>query len=376
MKLTMERATLLKALGHVQSVVERRNTIPILSNVLLSAGQGQVRFSATDLDLEVADSAPAQVERTGQVTAPVHTLFEIVRELPEGADVLLGYAGEDPRLEVRSGRSRFNLPALPAGDFPLMSSEGLSDPAEIGTGELIRLIDKTRFAISAEETRYTLNGLYLHVVEADGVAMLRAAATDTRRLAVAQMPAPAGFSGMTGVIVPRKTITEARRLMADAGQSVAIGVSAQKVRFGFDHAAITSKVIDGAYPDYARLVPRENGRVVRVDNGLFAAAVRRVAAVSAEQYRLVRLSVETGCMTLAVRNPDAGQAVEEVEVDYAGEPFEIGFNSRYLLDVAALIEGEWIEFRFSSRADGALDPALAVDPADAGVHYVLAPARV
>jgi DNA polymerase-3 subunit beta len=376
MKLTVERATLLKALGHVQSVVERRNTIPILSNVLLSAGEGQVRFFATDLDLEIADSGPARVDQPGQVTAPVQTLYEIVRELPDGAEVLLSYAGEDPRLEVRAGRSRFNLPALPAGDFPLMSADGLSEPAEIGTSDLVRLIEKTRFAISAEETRYTLNGLYMHVVDADDVPMLRAVATDTRRLAVAQMPAPAGFAGMAGVIVPRKTINEARRLLGDAGQIVAIGVSAQKVRFGFGHAVLTSKVIDGAYPAYKRLIPRDNGRVVTIDNGLFAAVVRRVATVSTEQFRLVRLSVEAGRMTLAVRNADAGQADEELEVDCDGEPFEIGFNARYLLDVAGLIDGERIEFRFSGRPGGALDPALVIDPADTGVQYVLAPARV
>ena len=151
MKLTIERAALLKALGHVQSVVERRNTIPILSNVLLSASQGQVAFSATDLDMEITDSSPAQVEGTGQITAPAHTLYEIVRKLPEGADVSLTYTGEDPRLQVHAGRSRFNLPVLPAGDFPVMSSEGLSDPIAIDTVDLIRLIDKTRFAISTEE---------------------------------------------------------------------------------------------------------------------------------------------------------------------------------------------------------------------------------
>ena len=376
MKLTIERAALLKALGHVQSVVERRNTIPILSNVLLAAANGRVAFSATDLDMEISDSTPAQVEGPGQITAPAHTLYEIVRKLPEGADVSLSYTGEDPRLQVHAGRSRFNLPVLPAGDFPVMSSEGLSAPIDIDAGELIRLIDKTRFAISTEETRYYLNGLYLHAVVEDGVQKLRAVATDGKRLALAEASAPPGFAGAPGVIIPRKTIHEARRLLDDAGESVALGVSPQKVRFGFGGAAMTSKVIDGAFPAYERLLPRENSRVATLDAALFAAALRRVATISTDQLRPVALSVEPGRVTLTVRNLDAGEAVEALEVVYDGEPFEIGFNARYLLDVLAQIAGETAQFRFSERAGVAMDAALVLDPADAGVQYVLMPMRV
>ena len=377
MKLTIERAALLKALAHVQSVVERRNTIPILGNVLLSADDNGLAFSATDLDMEIADAAPAQVESPGQITAPAHTLYEIVRKLPEGAEVSLGFSGADPRLAVQAGRYKVNLPVLPAGDFPMMSSEGLSDPIAIDTTDLIRLIDKTRFAISTEETRYYLNGLYLHAVVEDGVTKLRAVATDGRRLALAEMPAPEGFSGAPGVIIPRKTINEVRRLMDDAGETITMGVSAQKVRFGFDHAAMTSKVIDGSFPPYERVIPRDNKRVMTLDNALFAAAVDRVATISTEQSRAVKLSIESGRMTLTVRNMDAGQAVEELEVDYEGEPFEIGFNARYMLDVAAQIGGEIAEFRFAEYAAGAtgLDPTLVLDPTDAGVQYVLMPLR-
>jgi DNA polymerase-3 subunit beta len=377
MKLTIERAALLKALGHVQSVVERRNTIPILSNVLMSASQGQVAFSATDLDMEITDSSPAQVEGPGQITAPAHTLYEIVRKIPEGADVSLSYTGDDPRLQVHAGRSRFNLPVLPAGDFPTMSSDGLSAPIAIDTNDLVRLIDKTRFAISTEETRYYLNGLYLHAVVEDGQQKLRAVATDGRRLALADMPAPEGFAGAPGVIIPRKTVNEARRLLEDVGETVEMGLSAQKVRFGLDHAAMTSKVIDGSFPPYERVIPRENKRVMTLDNALFAAAVDRVATISTEQSRAVRLSIEAGRMTLTVRNMDAGQAVEELEVDYDGEAFEIGFNARYLLDVTAQIGGDIAEFRFADIAGGAtvLDPTLVLDPTDGAVQYVLMPLR-
>jgi DNA polymerase-3 subunit beta len=374
MKLTIERSTLMKALGHVQSVVERRNTIPILSNVLLSAdGKGSVTFSATDLDMEIVDETAASVSSPGQITAPAHTLYEIVRKLPEGAEVELRCAGEDPRLSISAGRSRFNLPVLPAGDFPVMSSDGLSGRVTVGASDLARLIDKTRFAISTEETRYYLNGLYLHTVMEDGVAKLRAVATDGHRLALAEMPAPEGSVGLPGVIVPRKTIQEARRLLEDAGEDVELQISQAKVRFEFGRAAaLTSKVIDGSFPDYGRVIPKDNQKVVTVDNALFAQAVDRVATISAEKSRSVKLAIEPGKLVLTVRNMEAGQGVEELEIDYDGDAFEIGFNARYLLDVAGQIEGEIAEFRFADPAS----PTLVLDPTDRGVQYVLMPLRV
>lgn len=390
MKLTIERAALLKALGHVQSVVERRNTIPILSNVLLSAEGGDVTFSATDLDMEIVDGARARVSGPGQITAPAHTLYEIARKLPDGADVELKFQGEDPRLLVTAGRSRFNLPVLPSGDFPVMSSDGLSQKLSIEADDLMRLIDKTRFAISTEETRYYLNGLYLHTVSVDGRTMLRAVATDGHRLALAEMPAPEGAAGLPGVIVPRKTVAEARRLLDDAGETVELQISSAKVRFEFTGggakagaaageegapspgATLTSKVIDGAFPDYVRVIPKDNHKRVELDAKLFANAVDRVATISAEKSRSVKLAIEPGKLTLTVRNMEAGQAVEELEIDYEGDSFEIGFNARYLLDVCGQIGGETMELRFADPSS----PTLVIDPVDAGVQYVLMPLRV
>ncbi|HEY1447201.1 MAG TPA: DNA polymerase III subunit beta [Caulobacteraceae bacterium] len=376
MKLTIERAALLKALAHVQSVVERRNTIPILGNVLLSAGDDGLAFSATDLDMEIADAAPAHVESPGQITAPAHTLYEIVRKLPEGAEVSLGFTGADPRLAVQAGRYKVNLPVLPAGDFPVMPSEGLSNAISLDVADITRLIDKTRFAISTEETRYYLTGIYLHTVMIEGRSLLRAVATDGHRLALAEMPAPEGAAGAPGVIVPRKTVQELRRLLEDAGEAIDLQLNAQKIRFEFGRATLTSKVIDGSFPDYTRVIPRENHRIMTVDNALFAAAVDRVATISSEKSRSVKLSVESGRVVLTVRNMETGQAVEELEVDYDGEPFEIGFNARYLMDVTAQIGGETTEFRFVDRAAATLlDPVLVLDPTDVGVQYVLMPLR-
>lgn len=377
MKLTIERAALLKALAHVQSVVERRNTIPILSNVLISAQGDALRLSATDLDMEITDEASALIDAPGQITAPAHTLYEIVRKLPEGAEVALAFSGDDPRLQVQAGRYRVSLPVLPPGDFPMMSAEGLSAGMRLDAKDLARLIDKTRFAISTEETRYYLTGIYLHTVVEDGREMLRAVATDGHRLALAEMIAPEGAAGAPGVIVPRKTIQEVRRLIDDGEETVGVDLSPQKVRFEFGRATLTSKVIDGSFPDYTRVIPRDNSRLMSVDNSFFAAAVDRVATISSEKSRSVKISVENGKLTLTVRNMETGQAVEELEVDYAAEPFEIGFNARYLLDVAGQIGGEMIDFRFAERTGGAtlLDPVMALDPTDANVQYVLMPLR-
>ncbi|MGH6987146.1 MAG: DNA polymerase III subunit beta [Caulobacteraceae bacterium] len=377
MRLTIERAALLKALGHVQSVVERRNTIPILSNILLSARAGALALQATDLDMEIADEAAAEVESPGQITAPAHTLYEMVRKLPEGAEVALHFNGEDPRLQIQAGRFRSNLPVLPAGDFPSMSSDNLPATMSTEASDLIRLIDRTRFAISTEETRYYLTGIYFHTITQDDRPILRAVATDGHRLALAEMAAPGGALEAPGVIVPRKTINEARRLLEDAEASVSVSISAQKVRFDFGRAVLTSKVIDGAFPDYPRVIPKDNGRLMSVDNALFAAAVDRVATISSEKSRSVKLAVEKGKVVLTVRNMETGQAVEELEVDYDGEPFEIGFNARYLLDVADQIGGESAQFRFADRTSAAtmLDPVLVLDPKDAGVQYVLMPLR-
>jgi DNA polymerase III subunit beta len=372
MQLTIERAALLKALGHVQSVVERRNTIPILSNVLLSANRDGLSFAATDLDMEIVDETEAVVNTQGQITAPAHTLYEIVRKLPEGADVELRYTGDDPRLAVSAGRSRFALPVLPAGDFPIMSSDGLSVRYSIMRDDLVRLIDKTRFAISTEETRYYLNGLYLHAVTEGGHSKLRAVATDGHRLALAEMEAPEGSVGGPGVIVPRKTIDQLRRLLDDGSGPVDVQVSSAKVRFEFGRASLTSKVIDGSFPDYMRVIPRDNDKTLTVDIALFAAAVDRVATISAEKSRSVKMAIEPGRVTLTVRNMEAGQAVEELEAEYDSDGFEIGFNARYLLDVAGQIQGEAAEFRFADPAS----PTLVLDSSDTGVQYVLMPLRV
>lgn len=371
MRLTIERAALLKALNHVQSVVERRNTIPILSNVLLSAQGDTLKLTATDLDIEISEQAPAQVERGGQTTAPANYLYDFVRKLPDGSAVKFDVSGDDPRLFISAGKSRLHLPILPAGDFPSMPSDGFETKFEVEPTELGRLLDKTRFAISTEETRYYLNGIFLHTVDHDG-AKLRAVATDGHRLALADANAPKGAAGMPGVIVPRKTINELKRLLDDAADLVEISVSPQKIRFALSDAVLTSKLIDGSFPEYARVIPKSNSKKLKIDNKAFAEAVDRVATVSAERSRSVRLALEKDKITLTVNNPDAGVATEDLPAEYRDDNLEIGFNARYLLDVAAQVEGEHAVFELADSGS----PTLVRDEADDQALYVLMPLRV
>ncbi len=373
MRLTIERSALLKALSHVQSVVERRNTIPILSNVLLAAQGDTLKLTATDLDIEISEAAPTEVERAGSTTAPANYLYDFIRKLPESTPIKLDVSGDDPRLFISAGKSRLHLPILPAGDFPSMPSDGFETRFEIEPTELARLIDKTRFAISTEETRYYLNGIFFHtIVNGSGAAMLRGVATDGHRLALADVVAPKGAQGMPGVIVPRKTITELKRLLDDAADMVEIAVSPQKIRFALGDAVLTSKLIDGSFPEYARVIPKGNSKRLKLDNKAFAEAVDRVATVSAERSRSVRLAIEKDKVTLTVNNPDAGVATEDLPADYADDSMEIGFNARYLLDVAGQIEGEQALFELADSGS----PTLVRDEADDLALYVLMPLRV
>jgi DNA polymerase-3 subunit beta len=372
MKLSIERATLLKALAQAQSVVERRNTIPILANVLIEAEGNQVSFRATDLDIEVVDRAPAMVERAGATTVSAVMLHEIIRKLPDGALVNLSEDSAAGRLTITAGRSTFSLATLPKEDFPVMATSEYSSNFSAKAPELRRLFDKAKFAISTEETRYYLNGVYMHVSQGEGGKVLRCVATDGHRLARIDAPLPEGADGMPGVIVPRKTVGELRKLLDDDDASIAVSVSETKVRFATPAITLTSKVIDGTFPDYTRVIPTGNTRKLEVDASEFAKAVDRVATVSSERSRAVKLSLEEDRLVLSVNSPDSGAAEEELAVAYGDERLEIGFNAKYLLEIASQVDRENAVFLFNSAAD----PTLMREGNDTSAVYVVMPMRV
>ncbi|WP_192358274.1 DNA polymerase III subunit beta [Mesorhizobium mediterraneum] len=372
MRVILERSNLLKSLNHVHRVVERRNTIPILSNVLLSAEGATLEMKATDLDLEVTEATPAKVERGGATTVPAHLLYDIVRKLADGAEVMLKTDEDGNAMTVTSGRSSFRLQCLPQSDFPELSAGSFSHIFRLDSVALRGLIEKTQFAISTEETRYYLNGIYLHTHDADGKLKLRSVATDGHRLARAEIDAPAGSEGMPGIIIPRKTVSELQKLVDDPDVAVTTELSDTKIRFTIGSVVLTSKLIDGTFPDYQRVIPTGNDKKLIIDRQSFAAAVDRVSTISSERGRAVKLSIGEGQVTLAVNNPDSGSATEELAADYSSDAIEIGFNAKYLLDVAAQLTGTEAKFMLADAGS----PTLIHDMADETTLYVLMPMRV
>ena len=372
MKVTIERAHLLKSLGHAQSVVERRNTIPILSNVKLQAEDRELRLTATDMDLEIVEAVAADVAGAGATTVPAHTLYDIVRKLPDGSQLELQSEQGGERLTLRCGRSRFTLACLPIEDYPALTSSELPFRFRLPAVEMRLLIDRTRFAISTEETRYYLNGIYLHVAQDGGIDVLRAVATDGHRLARVEMPIPSGAAGMPGVIIPRKTVAEVRKVVDEASEDVDVAISQTQIRFGIGPALITSKLIDGTFPDYQRVIPENNENQLDVVCREFKDAVDRVSAISSDRSRAVKLKVANGTLELSASSPEHGSASEELEVSYDGDAMEIGFNSRYLLDIAEQIGGDNARLLMADAAS----PTILHELGDRSAIYVLMPMRV
>jgi DNA polymerase III subunit beta len=367
MKATIERATLLKSLGHVQSVVERRNTIPILSNVLIEArDDGSIRLMATDLDLQVDESVPANVTQAGAITISAHTFFDIVRKLPEGSQVEL--AAAEGKMQVVAGRSRFNLSTLPRDDFPVIAEGELPTRFELPAATLRQIIEKTRFAISSEETRYYLMGIFFHIID----DQLRAAATDGHRLARITVGKPDGADGMPDVIVPRKCVQELYRLLEELEGTVEISLSPTKIRFGLGSAILTSKLIDGTFPDYNRVIPTGNDKLLKLDPKSFSAGVDRVSTIASEKTRAVKISVDRDKVTLSVTSPENGVATEELAADYGSDGIEIGFNAKYLLDILGEIDGDTVEVHLADAAA----PTLLRENDKSNALYVLMPMRV
>lgn len=372
MKVTLERNHLLKSLGHVHRVVERRNTYPILANVLIKADGDGLDLRATDLDIEVTEHVPAMVGTPGTTTVPAHTLYEIVRKLADGAEVKLEVDGNE-QMAITSGRSRFHLACLSPDGFPDLKSGTFSHTFSMPAAALRELIERTQFAISNEETRYYLNGIYFHTIEVDGETVFRAVATDGHRMARAETEAPKGADGMPGIIVPRKTVAEVQKLLDGVDGDVEVELSDTKIRFSVAGVVLLSKLIEGTFPDYDRVTPKNNDKEMKVDRSIFATAVDRVSTIASERGgKAVKLTASEGQLELSVTNPDHGTANEELAVSFEQDNFEIGFNARYLLDIVGQIRSDNVVFMFNDSGS----PTLVLEEGDANALYVLMPMRV
>ncbi len=372
MKLVVEQTHLIKALGRVQRIVERRNTIPILNNVYLSAEAGALTIKGTDLDLEMVETIAATIHSNGTTTVSAHLLHDIVRKMADGSTVELETDSNETKMTMRAGRSEFSLQTLDGEEFPSISEDDFSHSFEIPATDMAKILGKTQFAISLEETRYYLNGIYFHKSDKDGEDVLRGVATDGHRLALMDVTIPSGAEDIPGVIIPRKAVQELQKLLEEADDNIAIDMSQAKMRFTIKSAVMTTKLIDGTFPDYQRVIPYDNDHMLELPREVFARAVDRVATISPDRGRAVKLAIEANKLTLSVVNPESGSATDELEVSYPAEPITIGFNAKYLLDIATQLDCENAEFYFSNPTA----PTLVKDPDNPTAIFVLMPMRV
>ena len=381
MRLIVDRSLFLKVLNHAQSIVERRTTVPILGHVLVQGTGEHLTLTATDLDISYRHALPAQVEKEGGVALPAHMLYDIVRKLPVGQPLVIetqaGHGGGGVQgavmASIVSGSSRFTLPVLDEEDFPLLQHEELPFQFTMPATELRYLIDATRFAMATEETRYYLNGLHWHLSEpsAEGGTRLFVVATDGHRLARAET----NFTGTTGlppVILSRKTVGELRKIIDETSEDVTVSLSETQVQVAFKDTVLFSRLIDGVYPEYHRVIPEQNDRLLVVSTKAFTEAVDRVATVTSERSRVVKLSLQNQGITISASSSENGSAQEEVAAHYTGEALDIGFNAKYLLDVANHLQGEEMECLILDSAA----PVLLRSRASQGIVYVLMPMRV
>ena len=374
MKFSIDRSALLIALQHVHSVVERRNTIPILSNVLIEAREDGVYLTSTDMDIAViekVDLGKSEVTQLGTTTTSAQMLYDIVRKLPDNIKVEF-LSEKNDRLGIKASSSSFALNCLPSEDFPSIAQEDFKHSFNIDALDLVRLIDKSSFAMSLEETRYYLNGIYLHAIKEDNVDKMRTVATDGHRLSRVDINLPQGAEGIPGVIIPRKTILEIRKILEDHTGNVSLSISETKIKLSFNNVVLTSKLLDGTFPDYSRVIPEHNDKLVSISNQSLSEAVDRVSTVSTDKTRAIKININKGSVVISATNPDKGSASEHLDVVYNGDEVEIGFNSKYVLDVARQIKGNEILIKLSDS----VSPTLVYDKDDKEVLFVLMPMRV
>ncbi len=375
MEIKANSSDLLKALNHIHGIVEVRHTLPILSNIVLSAENNELSLSSTNLDIFCSDKIDAEIVNSGEISVPAITFFEIVKRLPSGSDVILSMADDDTELVLKCGRSKFNLSTLKTDDFPILSDKDLSTYFVISADELSRLIDKTKFAISNEETRYYLNGIFFHKAESNSIKFLRAVATDGHRLAQYDIPLPQGADEITGIIIPKKTVFELRKVLDDADGDVSVSLNENKIKFSFNNLKIISKVIDGTFPDYTKVIPQNNDKKFKTNNSELKNAIDRVSAVAINEEtksKAIKLTIENNKLNLSVESQSKGSAKEEIDISYSSEKVDIGFNSRYLLDICNEVDGDEIDVNLFDS----ISPAIILDKTDENLFFVLMPMRI
>ena len=371
MKISVEKNHIFKSLSHVQSIVEKKNTIPVLSNILIEAKDNSLILSATDMDISITEAINCSVIEKGSATVPAHTLYDIVRKIPDGNEIEF-ISNDGKTFSIRSGKSRFSLSCLPKEDFPIIEIDDLKSELSIESQELLRLIEKTRFAISNEETRYFLNGIYFHKTKDSQNELLSMVATDGHRLAKVEFNSTDKVSEIPGVIIPRKTIYELCKLLSDYNGSVRINIDPNKIIFYVDKSVLISKLIDGSFPDYQKVIPEDNDNILTGNRNTFCTAVDRVSTITNEKSPAIKFKLLKNIMNMTSIDSESGQATEDIVTEYSGNEMEIGFNSKYILEMISNLDDENVIFSFKDSSS----PVIAKEQSSPNLIYVLMPMRV
>ena len=371
MKAKIKKNELMVALSHLHGVVEKRNTIPILANVLIEAKGTVLSLAATDMEIAEMESLTCEIFQEGSLTASAHILHDIVKKLPDQSLIELE-STEGNKLAIKTDKIAFSLMCLPPNDFPDIYSDEFPEGFLIETSKFSRLIDKTLFSVSTEETRYYLNGIYIHSVIDDGKEVLRAVATDGHRLSRLSEDLPKNAESLSGVIIPRKTVIELKKILENRDTQVRVQIAKNKIKFVVDNVIITSKLLDGAFPDYERVIPNNNNKELVIPTKDFIDAVDRISTLSSDRTRAIKFKLKSKSLQISAENPDQGSAVEDLSVHYEGDDLDIGFNSKYLLDIARQVSGAHIKFLMSDN----LSPTLIYDEDDKFALYLLMPMHI
>ena len=371
MKFTIEKNNLFKSLSHVQSIVEKKNTLPILSNILLEAKENSLILSATDMDISVTDKVNCTIIEEGSTTVSAHTLYDIIRKLPESSEIEI-ISNDGKIISLRAGKSKFSLGCLPKSDFPIIEIADLENELSIDSQKFLKLIEKTRFAISNEETRYFLNGIYFHKKQEEQSSLLSIVATDGHRLAKFNFDFTLHSKEIPGVIIPKKTVNELYKLLTDSEGSIKINLNSNKIVFFIGETILISKLIDGNFPDYRRVIPNDNNNILKINRQAFSLAVDRVSTITNEKSPVIKFKLLNNLMNMSSINSENGTATEDIVTNYNGDEIEIGFNSKYILEMINNLEDDEIILYFKNSSS----PVTAMEESNPDLIYVLMPMRV
>ena len=371
MKFSVEKNIIFKSLAHVQSIVEKKNTLPILSNILIEAKENHLVLSATDMDISITDKLNCNIVEMGSTTVSAHTLYDIIRKLPDTSEIEI-ISNDGKIMTLRAGKSKFSLGCLPKEDFPIIEIGDLENELNIDSQNFLQLIDKTRFAISNEETRYFLNGIYFHMKKIDQSNILSLVATDGHRLAKFDFDFEKSDLDIPGVIIPKKTVNELYKLLSNYDGSIKINLNSNKMVFFVGDSILITKLIDGNFPDYKRVIPKDNNNILKINRQDFSSAVDRVSTITNDKAPVIKFKLLNNLMNMSSVNVESGTATEDIITNYSGDEIEIGFNSKYMLEMVNNLEDDQIILSFKDSAS----PVIAIEESNPELTYVLMPMRV